>query len=321
MNEASTSRPAAPAAPTPVARFKHGTFACTVISDGILEMGPAYVNFPTADRAEVDALLVRNYLDPEKVRLNENLLVVDTGQALVLFDSGVGVDPSLGRGFFGPGTGHAIPHLRAAGIDPSDIDFVAITHTHPDHVWGLVDADGTPFYPNATIIVSREDFDYWTDLGHVGTAPSQHMKDHFIGAHKNLTPYYEQGRLRFVEDGETVTPGVRAMATPGHSPGHLVYLIEDQGETMVCWGDLCHHYVLLLQRPEWSFQFDYEKEAATAQRWRLYDFVDSNRYAVFAYHFPFPGLGHLRKDGSGYAWLPTETHIAPAAAIAAAIAS
>lgn len=295
-----------------IARFQHGSLSCTVVSDGVLEMGPAHVNFPTADPAEVDALLSEHYLDPQMVRLNENLLVVDTRDALVLFDSGVGVDPALGRGFFGPKTGRAVAALRAAGIQPADIDIVAITHTHPDHVWGLVDAAGEPVYPNATVVASREDFDYWTDLSRVDSAPNQHMKDHFIGAHKNLMPYLERGRLRFVGDGEVVTSGVTAMATPGHSPGHLVYLIEDSGETMVCWGDLCHHYVLLLQRPEWSFQFDYEKARATEQRWRIYDFVDTNRHAVFAYHFPFPGLGHLRKVGTGYSWLPTEVPVAPA---------
>jgi len=290
--------------PLPYARFRHGEFSCTVVTDGILEMGPAYVNFPTAGREEVDALLYENYLGD--VRLNENLLVVDTGNELVLFDSGVGVDPALGRGFFGPKTGQAIPNLRSAGISPADIDIVAITHTHPDHVWGLVDANGVLLYPNATIVVSAEDFDYWTDLSKVDDAPNEHMKDHFRGAHKNLIPYMELGRIRFVADGEEIVPGITAIATPGHSPGHLIYSIESAGETIICWGDLCHHYVLLLQHPEWGFQFDYEQPAATAQRWRIYDMVDSNRYSVFAYHFPFPGVGHLKKDGAGYAWLPTE---------------
>jgi glyoxylase-like metal-dependent hydrolase (beta-lactamase superfamily II) len=292
--------------PLPYARFRHGRFECTVISDGVLEMGPAHVNFPTANPAEIDELLRANYLPTDGVRLNENLLIVNTGDKLVQFDSGVGVDPALGRGFFGPKTGQALDNLRAAGIDPADIDIVAITHTHPDHVWGLVDADGVSVYPNATIVVSREDFDYWTDLSRVETAPNEHMKDHFRGAHKNLMPYYDEGRIQWASDGTEIVPGITALATPGHSPGHLTYQIESDGETIVCWGDLCHHQVLLLQRPEWGFQFDYEQPAATAQRWRIYDMVEQNRYAVLAYHFPFPGLGHLKKDGAGYAWLPVE---------------
>ncbi len=292
--------------PDPFVRFRHGSIECTVVSDGVLEMGPARVNFPTADPREVDALLTEHHLPTENVQLNENILIANIGGQLVQFDSGVGTDPDFGRGFFGAGTGHVIPHMRAAGIDPADIDIVAITHTHPDHVWGLVDPAGTPYYPNAQIAVSREDFNYWTDLSHVETAPNQHMKDHFLGAHKNLMPYAEAGRITWLSDGTQVAPGVTAVATPGHSPGHVVFRIDSDGETLIVWGDLCHHQVLLLQRPEWAFQFDYERSAATAQRWRVYEMVESARSSVLAYHFPFPGLGHLKKDGQAYAWLPRE---------------
>lgn len=292
--------------PDPFVRFRHGDIECTVVSDGILQMGPARVNFPTADPQEVDAVLTEHYLPTEDVKLNENILIANIGGRLVQFDSGVGIDPEFGRGFFGPGTGQVIPHMRAAGIDPADIDILAITHTHPDHVWGLVDADGVPLYPNATVAVSREDFDYWTDLSHVTDAPNQHMKDHFLGAHKNLLPYAEAGRITWVADGTQIAEGVTAIATPGHSPGHVIYRMDSDGQSLVIWGDLCHHQVLLLQRPEWAFQFDYEKAAATAQRWRVYEMVHSARSSVLAYHFPFPGLGHLKKDGNAYAWLPSE---------------
>lgn len=292
--------------PDPFVRFGHGSLECTVVSDGNLELGPARINFPTAAPFDIDALLHKNYLPTENVRLNQNLLIVDTGEQLIQFDSGVGIDPALGRGFFGPATGQALPNLRAAGIDPAEIDIIAITHTHPDHVWGLVDADGAPLYANAKIAVSREDFDYWTDLSRVATAPNDHMRDHFIGAHKNLLPYAEADRIIWVADGTEIAPGITAIATPGHSPGHLIYQITSESETMVCWGDLCHHQVLLLQHPEWSFQFDNDHAAATAQRWRVYELVDRNRFSVLAYHFPFPGLGHLKKDGEGYAWIPAE---------------
>jgi glyoxylase-like metal-dependent hydrolase (beta-lactamase superfamily II) len=304
--------------PAPVARFRHGAFECTVVSDGILEMGPARDNFPNANPAEVDALLTDYHLLPDNVRLNDNILVVDTGEALVQFDSGVGIDPEFGRGFFGPATGQVLPNLRDAGIAAADIDILAITHTHPDHVWGLVDVEGTPLYPNATIAVSREDFEFWTDLGNITPEMNQHRKDHFTGARKNLMPYADAGRIMWVDDGTELVPGITGIATPGHSPGHRVYRIESEGQTIICWGDLCHHQVLLLQHPEWSFQFDHDKPAATAQRHRIYDFVESNRYAVLAYHFPFPGLGHLRRSASGYDWIPSELPLElPAETIAA----
>ncbi|WP_326565247.1 MBL fold metallo-hydrolase [Amycolatopsis rhabdoformis] len=301
MSAAPTTRPAA------WTRFRHGDFECTVVSDGVLEMGPARENFPDADPAEVDALLHRHYLPTENVRLHQNLLIVDTGTQLVLIDTGVGRSPDLGRGFFGPQTGQAVNSMRAAGFEPADIDVVAITHAHPDHCWGLIDEHDQPLYPDATVVVSDADFTHWTDLSKVDTAPNQHLRDHYIGAHRNLLAYGD--RVHRVGDGHEVAPGITAMATPGHSPGHLVYRIESAGETMLCWGDLCHHYVLLLQHPEWRFQFDHDGPAATAQRNRVYDLAERHRHRVFAYHFPFPGLGHLKRDGDGYAWLPTDLEL------------
>ncbi|MFI5614393.1 MBL fold metallo-hydrolase [Amycolatopsis sp. NPDC051903] len=285
-------------------RFRHGDFACTVVSDGLLEMGPARDNFPNAEPADVDALLTGHHLEPERVRLDQNLLVVDTPDGRVLFDTGVGTVPELGVATFGAQTGKAVANLEAAGIDPASIDVVAITHAHPDHCWGLVDADGKPLYPNARIIVSEVEYRHWTDLSKVDSAPNQHLRDHYTGADLNLNAY--AGRLTLIGDGDEVVPGITAIATPGHSPGHVVYRITSGGRTMICWGDLCHHYVLLLRRPDWGFRFDYDKAAATAQRRRIYDLVEAERHAVFAYHFPFPGLGHLRRDGEGYAWLPAQ---------------
>jgi len=286
-------------------RFRIGAFTCTVVSDGLMEMGPARTNFPDADPAEVDALLEDHYLSPDNVVLNQNLLIVDTGQILVLFDTGVGINAEFGRKTFGSQTGLALTNMRAAGIDPADIDVIAITHAHPDHCWGLIDDEGNKLYPNARVAVSREDFDYWTDLTHAETALSRAEANHFIGAHLNLLAY-EEGMIE-VSDGTEIAPGIIGLAAPGHSPGHVIYRIESEGDVLICWGDLCHHQVLLLQRPEWSFQFDHDRSAATAQRLRIYDWVVSNHYEVLAFHFPFPGRGHLRRQGGqAYQWLPSE---------------
>jgi glyoxylase-like metal-dependent hydrolase (beta-lactamase superfamily II) len=286
------------------ATFEHGAFYCTVISDGVIQLGPARESFPHADPAEVDGLLRHHYLPVDTVLINQNILIVDTGEHRIMFDTGVGTDPGLGRAEFGPGTGTMLANLTRAGIQPADIDIVALTHAHPDHSWGLTYADGSRAFPNATVAMGEADYTYWTDLSHVEAAPTPHQKSQFRGAHKNLTPYAD--RLILLRGDEQIVPGVRAIATPGHSPGHLVYEISSCGETMICWGDLCHHEVLLLQRPDWSFMFDYDGRSATQQRLRIYDLVHRNRLAVFGYHFPFPGLGHLRQEADGYAWVPTD---------------
>lgn len=284
-------------------RFVHGRMNCTVVSDGIITLGPARESFPNADPAQVDDLLARNYLPTDAVYLDQNVLVVETGGQLVMFDSGVGTDPELGVKNFGAETGLTIPNLRAAGINPGDIDLIALTHAHPDHGWGLADASGGRLYPHARVAIGRADFEYWTDLSRLSDDLTDHQQDQIRGAHKNLTAY--RGDLVLLDGGEQLADGVRALPTPGHSPGHMVYEITSDDQVMICWGDLCHHQVLLLEHPEWNFMFDYDGPMATEQRQRVYDLVDQRRLAVFGYHFPFPGHGHLRRDESGYTWLPS----------------
>ncbi len=290
-------------------RFQHGEFQCTVVTDGPLHMGPPHGTFPGAPPEEIDDLLEGNFLPKDRMALDQNILIVDNGSQLILFDTGVGVNAELGVKTFGPQTGQTIPNLRAAGIDPADIDIVALTHAHPDHCWGLADDDGNMLYPNARIAIDKRELDYWTDLSILSTpkgeAMNAHMRDHFIGAHKNLTPYVERDRIIIVSDGFEVAPGVTAVGAAGHSPGHTHYKIESNGETMVVWGDCCHHQVLLLQHPEWGFLFDYDNKEASRTRVRVLTEVARERHTVLSYHFTFPGRGHLVEMDGRFRWLPS----------------
>src|ERR1700730_6708452 len=175
--------------------------------------------------------------------LNQNLLIVNTGKNLVLFDTGCGVNHAFGKSSFGPEIGRAIPNMRAAGIQPEEIDLVALTHAHPDHCWGLVDDHGNRLYPNARLPISAIDYSYWTDLSRLPEAPAQYQKDHFSGAYHNLLPYHDS--LIFIEDGKEVVPGITAITATGHSPGHYLYAAQSRGLTLIDIGDLSHHQILL----------------------------------------------------------------------------
>jgi glyoxylase-like metal-dependent hydrolase (beta-lactamase superfamily II) len=294
-------------------RFSHGEFECTVITDGPLHMGAPHPTFIGADHEEIDALLEVNFLPKDRMSLNQNIVIVNTGSQLVLFDTGAGVNAEFGIKTFGSQVGQAIANLRAAGIDPADIDVVALTHAHPDHCWGLVDDDGNLLYPNARVALDRRELEYWTDLSILSTpkgeAMNPHMRDHFLGAHKNLMPYAERDRITIVSDGFELVPGITAFSTSGHSPGHTIYKIVSAGETLVVWGDLCHHQVLLLEHPEWGFLFDFDNAAAAKTRIDVFEEVVRERHSVLSYHFPFPGRGHLIERDGRYRWLPAELQL------------
>ncbi len=139
-------------------RFKLGAFEATVISDGPLSLGaPQDGIFTGVTKTDFVKLLNDNYLPSDQVEMEQNTLLINTGDKLVLFDTGDG-----GSKMFGPKSGRQLANLKAAGIDPKDIDAVILTHAHPDHCWGLITA-GNPTFPNAQIYLAQADFDFWTD--------------------------------------------------------------------------------------------------------------------------------------------------------------
>ncbi|HYF06414.1 MAG TPA: MBL fold metallo-hydrolase, partial [Acetobacteraceae bacterium] len=111
-------------------------------------------------------------------------------------------------------------------------------------------------------------------------------------------------RMIMARDGAEVIPGVTAIATPGHTVGHMVYAITSGGRTMVNTGDLAHHHVLLLRRPMWEFAYDTDPRQSAQTRSRMLDRLANERHTVLSYHFPWPGVGHVARQGEGYAWVP-----------------
>src|SRR6185436_7730466 len=139
-------------------RFTHGKMQATVVSDGILPLGEPSGSFLGTSKEEIGKMLTDNFLSPANVVLEQNILVLNTGDRMVLFDTGMGTST-----MFGPTTGKLLSTLKAAGIHPTDIDAVVATHARCDHVWGIMADDGSRNFPNAQIYISQADFDYWTD--------------------------------------------------------------------------------------------------------------------------------------------------------------
>ena len=276
-------------------RFKIGDFVASVVSDGELTFESATGEFPAAPEDEVLRTLDREFLPNAPMVLQENSLVLDTGNKLVLFDTGFGPVP-----MFGVDSGQLQKNMAAAGIRPEDIDVVILTHAHPDHAWGLTDIEGNKVYPNAELFISKRDFDFWTDESKL----SDENAGAFVkGARKNILPYRE--RLHFIEEDGEVLPGISSLWTPGHTVGHTTFIIESGGETFLNLGDICHHYALLFPNPRWEYLYDTDSKQAVELRLRIFDMAATDKMTLLGYHFPFPGVGRVtREKHESYRYVP-----------------
>jgi glyoxylase-like metal-dependent hydrolase (beta-lactamase superfamily II) len=285
-------------------RFAHGKMQATVISDGILPLGEPSGSFLGSSKEEIGKMLTDNFLSPTNVVLEQNILVLNTGDKLVLFDTGMGSSQ-----MFGPTPGKMLANLKAAGIDPKDIDAVVATHAHCDHVWGIMGDNGAPNFPNAQIYISQADFDFWTDEKKLSLKDPAYMQPFVEGARKNLLPNRE--RIVFVKDGQEFLPGIQAMAAPGHTVGHTIYMITSDGKSLAAIGDLTHHQVILLEKPRIEFAYDTDSKQSASTRVRMLDMLASNRIPLIAYHFPWPGLGHVAKHGEGFRYFAAPLQMVP----------
>ncbi len=278
-------------------RFKHGSMQGTVISDGVLPLGDPSSSFMGTSKEEVGKMLTSNFLDPSNVILEQNILVLNTGNKLVLFDTGMGEST-----IFGPTTGKMMENLKVAGIDPAAIDAVVCTHAHCDHVWGIMTDSGERNFPNAQIYISQTDFDFWTDEAKLSMTDPSYMKLFVEGARKNLLP--NRDRIIFIKDGEEFLPGIQAMAAPGHTLGHTIFVLTSDGETMLAIGDTTHHHVLLLEKPLMEFAYDTDPKLSAKTRYKVLDLLANDKMPMISYHFPWPGIGHVAKQGEGFRYYP-----------------
>ncbi len=286
-------------------RFRIGEFEATVISDGHLPLGRPADGFSRAQGPEMEGILRAAFLPTDGIMLEQNVLVLNTGRQLILFDTGMGESMGNDSRMFGPTTGRMLANLRAAGFEPGQIDIVACTHAHCDHCWGLVDAAGARVFPNAQVAISEADLRFWTD--DANKRGPAFMGVFIDGAKKNLNAYRD--RMIMVRDEQPLVPGVTALATPGHTVGHHVFAITSGGRTVVNTGDLAHHHAIMLRRPAWEFAFDTDGAQSARSRTRMLDRIATDRHQMLSYHFPWPGVGNLARENDGFAWVPAPMNV------------
>ena len=274
-------------------RFPLGDAEITVVSDGPLPLGPPKGTFVGVPDEEVKKMLSDNFLSPDNVVLEQNSPIVNTGDKLILFDTGMGTAKN-----FGPTTGRQQKSMKEAGIKPEDIDAVVFSHAHIDHIGGVVDDSGKVLFPNAQYYIAQSDLDFWTDEGKEGGP----LKDFIVHARKNLLPVRD--RLVFFKDGQEFLPGVQAISAPGHTVGHTIFMINSNGKSLAFLGDLTHHPILLLEKPRMQFSYDTDPKQAAETRVKLLDMIATNKIPVMAYHYAWPGIGHIAKTAEGFHYYP-----------------
>jgi glyoxylase-like metal-dependent hydrolase (beta-lactamase superfamily II) len=277
-------------------RAKLGDFEITVVSDGAraIPLPPQFVR--NVGNEQVLAAAEAAYMPKGSIVAPFNPVVVNTGAKLVLIDTGYG--PGIG-----PTVGLLPVTLAAAGIDPKTIDFVLISHMHGDHVLGLKNPDGSLAFPNAEIKVPAVDWTYWMSDENMSRAPEGFQKTSF-GYNRKIFSDLADKVTRY-EWGKEVAPGITSVETAGHTPGHSSFVIASGSGRLFFQGDVTNVPDLFLRNPDWQVMFDSEPEQAVATRRRVYDMASAEKLLICGYHFPFPGLGHVEKAGTGYRLVPS----------------
>ncbi len=275
-------------------RFSVGDARVTVVSDG-------YFRLPTdglgvnADPEDVQAFLKRHFLSPEMGYSHTNHLYVEIGDAKVLVDVG------SGNRFMMETAGELMSNLDAAGIDPYSITHVVITHAHPDHVWGIRDDFDEALIPDAEYLMGEAEHTYWMQDGLVDRV-EQDMQQFVVGAVNSIETDGVDWTL--VQDGHEVVPGLTMIDTPGHTPGHMSLRVDSGDQSLIALGDAMTHAYTNFAHPGWYNNFDADGAQTVATRKRLLDMAAADRIAILGYHFPFPGVGHVQRDGDSYRFVP-----------------
>ena len=272
-------------------RFTIGRRQAAVVSDGPLHLTPPAEVFTTLAPDVIEAALRDAFLAPGPMRIEQNILLLDLGGELVLFDNGMGTSQ-----LFGADAGRLLRSLSEAGVQPDQISAMVLSHAHPDHCWGTMRDDGTPTFPNATIYMAEEELAFWE------RCVDPDMAAVVEGVQKHLAPLRD--RMRFFRDNEEFLPGVRAIAAPGHTPGHTMFLISSAGDELCVLCDVTFHDPLSYAFPENESAYDYDKVRGVRTRTEKLTWLAQSRLRVISYHAPWPGLGHVARAGGAFRYVP-----------------
>lgn len=277
---------------TGVFAYKLGDAEIVQVFDGARTF-PIPENFiVNLSKEETAKAYAGQFMPAGQVTITFSPLVVKAGGKTIAIDTGNG----LGANAATKGAvGNARHSMAAAGIDPKSVDIVLISHFHGDHIGGLKNADGSPAFPNAQIMVPSVEQAFWGDEANAAKANGPNK-----GNFANVKKVFEGLKTTPFEAGKEVAPGITSMATPGHTPGHTSFVIASGNKSVLVQGDVTNHPGVFMQNPGWHLMFDNEAQVAEATRKKLYDMASADKLPIIGYHFPFPSAGYVEKSGTGY---------------------
>jgi glyoxylase-like metal-dependent hydrolase (beta-lactamase superfamily II) len=281
-------------------RYKVGSYECTSINDGAR-------SFPMPDRwvtnvpkEEALAAAEAAYMPKGMVTVPFNPQLINTGSKLILIDCGNGIaalEPTKGA------AGRTLQNLAAAGVDPKSVDIVLMSHLHPDHTNGIRALDGSMAFPNAEIMVPAKDWEFWVSDENAAKAQSNEMMKNYFANVRKIYAGIESKVTKY-EWGKEVAPGITSIEAPGHTPGHTAFAIASGDAKILIQSDVTNIPEFFLRNPDWHVAYDVDPDVAQATRHKFYDMAAAEKAMVVGFHFTFPSIGHVERDGTRYRLIP-----------------
>lgn len=266
-----------------------------VMSDGHFFLPTHFLIVPDAPPVERQAVLQASGDPGDQVQLTNNVAIIRTRSELILVDAGAGPRHQ-------PTSGKLSSNLKAAGIQPADITTVVVTHAHPDHLWGVLDAGDTLTYPNARYVISARELEVWSAEDVELTLPAILRQGRIVSGARTCLAGIKP-RIRTVRDGDEIAAGVRVIETRGHTPGHISLELSG-GDGLLIGADALTHALVSFQHPSWRVPVDHEPDQGIATRLRLLDRLATDKMRLFGAHLPAGGAGFVERKGGAYRFVP-----------------